>query len=330
MRRARVATSGDRAGGMGGEVAKGGKAVIYAALAGNAAIAVTKFAAAGYTGSSAMLSEAVHSVVDTGNQGLLLLGIARSKRPADREHPFGYGMEVYFWAFVVAILIFGLGSGISFYEGFSQLADPHPVTNYFVNYAVLGLAMVFEGVAWTMAWREFNRIRGNRSILTEVRRSKDPTVFTVLFEDSAAMLGLVVAFVGLLASQYLGLAWADAAASIGIGVILALTAAGLAYETKSLLTGEAAVPGTVEAIRLMALGEPAVRGVNELRSVHFGPEDILANISLDFVDGTDLAEVERTVSRLEGRIKERFPAISTVFIEVQAQEHHLAVRPADG
>jgi cation diffusion facilitator family transporter len=309
-------------------VAKGGKTVIYAALAGNAAIAVTKFLAAGYTGSSAMLSEAVHSVVDTGNQGLLLLGIARSKRPADREHPFGYGMEVYFWAFVVAILIFGLGAGISFYEGFSQFADPHPVTNYLVNYAVLGAAMVFEGVAWTMALREFNRVRGSRSILTEVRRSKDPTVFTVLFEDSAAMLGLTVAFAGLLASQFLGLAWADAAASIGIGIILALAAAGLAYETKSLLTGEAAVPATVDTIRRMALSEPAVRGVNELRSVHFGPESILANISLDFADGTDLAEVERTVSRLERRIKERFPEISNVFVEVQAREHHLAARPA--
>ena len=311
-------------------MAKGGKTVIYAALAGNAAIAVTKFVAAGYTGSSAMLSEAVHSVVDTGNQGLLLLGIARSKRPADREHPFGYGMEVYFWAFVVAILIFGLGSGISFYEGFSQLSDPHPISNYLVNYAVLGFAMLFEGAAWTMAFREFNRVRGNRSILTAVRRSKDPTVFTVLFEDSAAMLGLVVAFVGLLASQFLGLVWADAAASIGIGVILALTAMGLAYETKSLLTGESAAQGTVEAIRLMALSEPAVRGVNELRSVHFGPESILANISLDFCDGTGLDEVESTVTRLERRIKERFPAISNIFVEVQAQEHHLAARAAEG
>lgn len=310
-------------------MAAGGKTVIYAALAGNAAIAVTKFVAAAYTGSSAMLSEAVHSVVDTGNQGLLLLGIARSKRPPDAEHPFGYGMEVYFWAFVVAILIFGLGAGISFYEGIAQLRDPHPVTNYVVNYVVLGLAMVFEGFAWTMAWREFNRVRGGSGILTEVRRSKDPTVFTVLFEDSAAMLGLVVAFVGLLASQFLGLVWADGAASIGIGAILTLTAMGLAYETKSLLTGESAAPSTVEAIRLMALSEPAVRSVNELRSVHFGPDDILANISLDFVDGTDLAEIERTVARIEWRIKEHFPAIAKIFVEVQAREHHIAARSAD-
>ncbi len=309
-------------------MAAGGKTVIYAALAGNAAIAATKFGAAAYTGSSAMLSEAVHSLVDTGNQGLLLFGIARSKRPPDAEHPFGYGMEVYFWAFVVAILIFGLGAGISVYEGIAQLRDPHPVTNYLVNYLVLGVALIFEGVAWTIALRHFNRMRGRRSLLSEVLRSKDPTVFTVLFEDTAALLGLLVAFAGLLASQFLGVWWSDGAASIGIGVILAVTALGLAYETKSLLTGEAAATGTVEAIRRMALAEPAVRGINELRSVHFGPDDILANISLDFCDGTDLAEVERTVTRLERRIKERFPAIANVFVEVQAREQHAVAQPA--
>ena len=275
-----------------------------------------------------MLSEAVHSLVDTGNQGLLLFGIARSKRPPDAEHPFGYGMEVYFWAFVVAILIFGLGAGISVYEGIAQLRDPQPVTSYLVNYLVLGAALIFEGVAWTIALRHFNRMRGRRSLLCEVRRSKDPSVFTVLFEDTAAMLGLLVAFAGLLASQFLGVWWSDGAASIGIGIILALAALGLAYETKSLLTGEAAATGTVEAIRRMALSEPAVRGINELRSVHFGPDDILANISLDLCDGTDLAEVERTVSRLERRIKERFPAIANVFVEVQAREQHAVAKPA--
>ncbi len=300
----------------------GSKRVIYAALGGNALIAVTKFAAGSYTGSSAMLSEAVHSLVDTGNQGLLLLGIARSRRPADAEHPFGYGMELYFWAFVVAILIFGLGAGISFYEGITKLADPHPVSSFLVNYVVLAAAMVFEGVAWTIAFREFNRVRGERGVLEEVRRSKDPTVFTVLFEDSAAMLGLIAAFVGLLATQFLHLAWADAAASLVIGLILALTALGLAYETKSLLTGEAASPQTVAAIRRMALAEPSVRAVNELRTVHFGPNAILANISLDFDDRTRLGDIERTVTRLERQIKQRFPAITRVFIEAQAREHH--------
>jgi cation diffusion facilitator family transporter len=285
----------------------GSTRVIYAALAGNALIAATKFAAATYTGSSAMLSEAIHSLVDTGNQGLLLLGIARSRRPADKEHPFGYGMELYFWAFVVAILIFGLGAGISFYEGVTRLADPHPVSSFGINYAVLAAAMVFEGAAWLVAFHEFNQVRGERGFLEEVRRSKDPTVFTVLFEDSAAMLGLVAAFIGLLATQFLHLEWADAAASIVIGIILALTAIGLAYETKGLLTGEAASPS---------------RAVNELRTVHFGPHDILATISLDFDDRSGLRDIEHTVTRLERQIKERFPAITRVFIEAQAREHH--------
>jgi len=309
----------------------GSTRVIYAALAGNSLIAATKFAAGAYTGSSAMLSEAIHSLVDTGNQGLLLLGIARSRRPADKDHPFGYGMELFFWAFVVAILIFGLGAGISFFEGITKLADPHPVTSFPVNYAVLAAAMVFEGSAWLVAFHEFNRVRGASGFIEEVRRSKDPTVFTVLFEDSAALLGLVAAFIGLLATQFLHLEWADAAASIVISVILAVTAIGLAYETKSLLTGEAASASTVKGIREMALAEPAVRAVNELRTVHFGPHDILATISLDFDDRSKLDEIERTVTRLERQIKDRFPNISRVFIEVQAREHHeTAAKQGDG
>ncbi len=310
-------------------MAAGSKTVIYAALVGNGLIAIMKFAASAYTGSSAMLSEAVHSVVDTGNQGLLLLGIARSKRPPDDQHPFGYGQELYFWAFVVAILIFGLGSGISFYEGITKLADPHPVSSFLVNYIVLGLAIVFEGVAWTIAFREFNRIRGRRSFVAEIRRSKDPTVFTVLFEDTAAMLGLLAAFAGLLAVQFLGLVWADAAASLAIGVILAVTAGLLAFETKGLLTGEAASTATVEAIRRMAAAEPAVRSVNELRTVHFGPDGILTTISLDFEDSSDLGTVEETVTRLERRIRDEFPAIGRVFVEAQAREQHRAIERED-
>ena len=300
----------------------GSTTVIYAALVGNALIATTKFAAGTYTGSSAMLSEAIHSLVDTGNQGLLLFGIARARRPADEAHPFGYGMELYFWAFVVAILIFGLGAGISFYEGFHKLAEPTPVTNFGVNYAVLAIAMVFEGAAWMVAFRAFNHARGNHGFLEEVRRSKDPTVFTVLFEDSAAMLGLAAATLGLLAVQFLHLEWADAGASIVIGVILSLTALGLAYETKGLLTGEAASAATVKAVREMAMAEPMVRALNELRTVHFGPNDILATLSLDFEDRSSLDDIEQTVARLERQIKETFPDITRVFLEVQAREHH--------
>lgn len=300
----------------------GSRIVVYAALAGNSAIAVTKFLAAFYTGSSAMLSEAIHSVVDTGNQGLILLGLSRSKRPADETHPFGYGMEIYFWSFVVAILIFGVGAGVSFFEGVNKLLEPHPVSSFTANYAVIGLAIVFEGISWMVGLREFNRTRGNAGLIDAVRRSKDPTVFTVLFEDTAALLGLVAALAGLLAVQFLHYEWADGAASVAISVILALTAAGLAFETKGLLTGESASGSTVREIRRMAEAKPPVVGINELRTVHFGPRDILVTVSLDFADGTSLEEVEQTVSKLEQEVRGRFPGIKQIFIETQAREHH--------
>ncbi len=296
----------------------GSKKIIFAALACNTLIAVTKFGAAFYTGSSAMLSEAVHSVVDTGNQGLLLLGIKRARRPADDAHPFGYGLELYFWSFVVAILIFGLGAGISFYEGIIKLFDPHPVSSFLVSYLVLGMALLFEGVAWTMAFREMNRRRGKTSLFLAVRRSKDPTVFTVLFEDTAAVLGLLAALAGLLATQFLGWEWADAAASIVIGLILAATATGLAMETKSLLTGEAASETTVAAIRTMAMDRPEVAGIDVLKTLHFGPRDILLTLRLEFRAGSDLATVDAAVAALKRRIIERFPTINQVFIETRA------------
>ena len=194
-------------------MAGGSKKVIYAALAGNSLIAVTKFVAAGLTGSSAMLSEAVHSVVDTGNQGLLRYGLARSRRPADEEHPFGHGPELYFWAFVVAILIFGLGAGISFYEGLAKISDPHPITNPVINYVVLAVAIVFELGAWLVAFREFRKVQGRATLLTAVRRSKDPALFTVLFEDTAAMLGLLFALAGIALADWLDMPWLDGAAS---------------------------------------------------------------------------------------------------------------------
>ena len=200
------------------------KKVIYAALAGNGAIAVTKFFAAFWTGSSAMLSEAIHSVVDTGNQGLLLYGLKKSNQPADAHHPFGYGMELYFWTFVVAILIFAVGSGISIYEGISKLFTPHTIRNPMINYVVLAIAMVFEGAAWWVAFKAFRISKGRLGYLAAVRQSKDPTIFTVLFEDSAAMLGLVVAFIGIALSQALNMPSLDAVASIVIGVMVPVNA----------------------------------------------------------------------------------------------------------
>ncbi|CTQ53738.1 Ferrous-iron efflux pump FieF [Roseibium album] len=300
----------------------GSKKVIYAALVGNSLIAVTKFAAAAYTGSSAMLSEGIHSLVDTGNQGLLLYGLKRSKQPADKRHPFGYGAELYFWSFVVAILIFAVGSGVSIYEGIQKVLHPHPVSSPYIAYIVLGCAMVFEAVAWWIAYKEFNQARGKKSVFAAVRDSKDPTVFTVLFEDSAAMLGLVVAFLGLLGVQYLGLAWLDGAASILIGVILAGTAALLAYETKGLLIGEGASPEVLVKIGSIISATPAISNLNEIRTLHRGPQDILLALSVDFIDEITAGTVEETIYSLERTIKMEMPAVTRLFIEVQAKEHH--------
>lgn len=304
--------------------AHGSRKVVLAALAGNSLIAITKFFAAAYTGSSAMLSEAIHSVVDTGNQGLLLFGLTRSERPADDQHPFGYGMELYFWAFVVAILLFAIGAGVSIYEGIQKLIEHHPMTSPHINYIVLALAMVFEGWAWWIAYKEFNRTRGKQSIISAVRRSKDPAVFTVLFEDTAALLGLCVAFFGVLFADVYGWLWADGAASIVIGCILATAAWILAQETKGLLIGEAASPELAEGVRELVGRHRAICNINELRTMHMGPKDVLLAISLDFHDNLTAGAVESTNTQLEQAIKRNFPEVTRLFIEVQSEKDHLA------
>ena len=306
------------------------KKVIYAAFFGNLLIAITKFAAATYTGSSAMLSEGIHSMVDTGNQVLLLHGLRKSSRPADERHPFGYGMELYFWAFVVAIMIFAVGAGISIYEGVIRVLDPHPIESPIVNYVVLGLAMIFEGYALSVAVQAFRRVKGKRGIFEAVRVSKDPTIFTVLFEDTAAMLGLVAAFVGIALGQALDIPELDGVASLVIGAILAVTAVMLAYESKGLLVGEAAMPGVVKGIRRIANGQDEVERTNEVLTMHLGPKDVLVNLSLDFVKELSSGEVERAVSRIERRIKESYPDVTRVFVEAQSRYgHDRAKREAD-
>ena len=298
--------------------AKSSKKAIYAALAGNGMIALTKFFASAYTGSSAMFSEAIHSVVDTGNQILLLYGIKRSERPADKTHPFGYGMEVYFWSFVVAILLFGLGSGVSIYEGFSKIQNPHPVTNPFVNYIVIGFAIIFETIAFSVAYRELRKTKGSQSLIKAIRTSKDPTIFTVLFEDFAALLGLMVAGLAIYLGEVLNLPILDGIASVIIGLILALTASLLAFECKGLLCGEAANDQIVAGIKDIVKGEKDVLYINEILTMHLGPQDILLNISLDFKDAMSSGNVETTISELETSIKSKFPEIKRVFIEAQS------------
>lgn len=300
------------------------KKVIYAALLGNSMIAVSKFVAASVTGSSAMLSEGIHSVVDSGNQLLLLWGLKVSNKKPDQDHPFGYGMELYFWTFVVAILIFAIGSGISLYEGIKHFQHPEPISSPWWNYGVLIFGMLFEGWALSVAYKEFNKMRGDTPILKAIRRSKDPTVFTVLFEDSAAMLGLLIALAGVAGSHLLGLHYLDGLASIGIGIVLAVVAITLAIESKGLLIGEGAAPETVASIRSCMVEDPRIKSVNELLTMHLSPQDILVNASIDFVDGLAAEEVEAAVSTFERQIKAKHPDVQRIFIEAQSLSGHLA------
>jgi cation diffusion facilitator family transporter len=298
-------------------MASGSKKVIIAALIGNSLISITKFGAAAMTGSSAMLSEGIHSLVDTGNQILLLYGLKQAAKPADADFPFGYGKEIYFWSFIVAILIFALGGGISIYEGIKHLQHPEPISNPLINYIVLGLAMIFEGAAWFFAFKEFTKVKGKWGYLEAIQRAKDPSIFVVLFEDSAAMLGLAVAFIGIALSQYTGILLFDGLASILIGLILVGTAIWLAYETKGLLIGESANQSVIKGIRDTLQAESGIEHVNEILTMHMGPDFILANISVDFDDKMKADEIEKTVAAIDGSIKSQYPQIKRIFIEAE-------------
>lgn len=297
----------------------GSKKVIYAALAGNLLIALTKFAAAGITGSSAMLSEGVHSLVDTGNSLLLLYGIRRAARPPDVVHPFGHGRELYFWSLIVALLVFALGAGVSFYEGVLHILSPEPVTTPIVNYVVLGLSFLFEGGSWFVALKEFRRTKGRLGYFAAVRQSKDPSVYTVLFEDSAALLGLVVAFVGISAAQIFGIPELDGAASLGIAAILGATAIFLAREAKGLLMGEPALPDVQLAARTIAEADPDVQRVNGVLTVHLGPEEIVAALSIEFEDRLTAPEIEACVERIEARLRSERPQFVALFVKPQTK-----------
>jgi cation diffusion facilitator family transporter len=309
----------------------GSKLVIYAALVGNLLIAATKFVAAFFTGSSAMLSEGVHSLVDTGNGALLLYGLNRAARPADETHPFGHGRELYFWAFIVALLVFALGAGVSFYEGVVHILEPEPIRNVTVTYVVLGLSILFEGISWAVALKEFRTSKGKLGYFEAVRRSKDPSVFTVLFEDTAALLGLFIALAGIAASQMLDIPELDGVASIGISLVLAAAAILLARESKGLLMGEAADPQQQATILAIASADPSVRGANGVITVHLGPTQIVAGLSLEFEDAATAPEIEACVLRLEAAVKEAIPEVVGLFVKPQtpATWHERRARLAD-
>jgi len=296
----------------------GSKTVIYAALAGNFLIAATKFVAAWFTGSSAMLSEGVHSLVDTGNGGLLLYGLHRAAKPADRNHPLGHGREIYFWSFVVALLVFALGAGVSFYEGVTHIQNPEEIRNPTVNFVVLGLSILFEGSSWLVALREFRKTKGNAGYLEAVRKSKDPSVFSVLFEDSAALLGLIIAIAGVAGAYILRMPELDGVASIGISLVLAGTAIFLARETKGLLMGEPASPEVQARVLAIAQAEPAVSRVNDLLTVHMGPSQIVVGLSAEFEDRLTTPEIEACIERLAATLRKEVPEIIAVFTTPQA------------
>jgi len=291
---------------------------VYGAIGANIAIAATKFAVAAITGSSAMLSEGFHSAVDSGNGVLLLIGTHLSERPATAEHPFGHGKELFFWSLIVAVLIFGLGGGLSIFEGVQHILEPEPIRDAHWNYIVLAAAALFEGISFTIALRVFLRDKGDRPFWRALRTSKDPTTYTVLAEDFAALTGLAVATVGIALSQHFDLPEADGAASIIIGVILAGVAVVLIYEARGLLVGEGIRADTAAAIRELLSRHPLVRHVGPLLSMYIGPEEVLLTTDVEFDPNASSGEVAAAVRGFEHEIRQRFDKITRIYIEAQA------------
>lgn len=296
------------------------KKVVYAALAGNLAIAVTKFVAAAFTGSSAMLSEGVHSLVDTINELLLLYGMRRATKRPDADHPFGYGRELYFWSFIVALLVFALGAGVSIYEGVSHVLSPEPIQKPFINYLVLVASFAFEGTTWWIALKAFRADKGKQGYFEAFRNSKDASTFTVLFEDSAALVGLLIALLGIAAAQALAMPQLDGAASIGIGIVLTVSSALLARETKGLLIGEAAHPQLTRSILRIAAADPAILAANGVLTTQMGPDHVVAALSAEFHDTLTTMQIEASVNRIEAAIKATHPTVSVLFVKPQTAD----------
>jgi cation diffusion facilitator family transporter len=296
------------------------KIVVYAALLGNLAIALVKFVAAYITNSSAMLSEAVHSVVDTLNEILLLYGLKKSQQPANYHHPFGYGRESYFWAFIVALLVFALGAVVSIYQGIQHIRHPEVIQSPLVNYVVLGFALLCEGTSWFIALKTFKKTKGQMGYFEAFRRSKDPTTFTVLFEDSAALIGLIIALLGIFCAQQFNLPVLDGVASVLIGVVLAISALLLARETKGLLMGETADPKLRHNVLKIAQEDPAVYSANGVLTEQMGAHQVIASLSLEFKDSLTSDDIEACVNRIEAKIKSIHPEIVALFVKPQTQQ----------
>lgn len=293
------------------------KLPIYAAIAANVGIAISKFIAAAFTGSSAMLSEGIHSLVDTGNGFLILLGIKKSKEKPDEMHPFGRGKSLYFYTLIVAILIFAIGGGMSFYEGITHIQHPEPLTDPTWNYIVLAAAMIFEGSALAISIKNFPKRRGGQSLWQAIKVSKDPSSFAVILEDAAALIGLVIALLGVFLGHQFNNPYFDGGASILIGILLAVMAILLARESKGLLLGESALPYIVKGVAQIVAEDNNIRSAGRPMTMHFGPNEILLALDVNFSRGLSATEVEKTIATLEKRISQQYPAINRIYIEAK-------------
>ncbi len=291
---------------------------VYGALAANIAIAVLKFIAAAFTGSSAMLSEGIHSTVDSANQLLLLLGIHRSKMPPDRAHPFGHGKEIYFWSLIVSILIFGLGGGMSIFEGIKHIQHPEEISNIMWSYAVLCGAFLFEGTSFIIAVRNLNKNKGIKgSFYKRLRISKDPKIFVVIFEDGAALGGLLIALAGVFIGSHYDLPLADGIASILIGLLLAYVAVLLTIESRNLLIGESVQSHITDDIMKLVMEDKNVETLNRPLTMHMAPEDVLLALDVQFVRNLGSSELSATIKRLETSISKNHPEIKRIYIEAR-------------
>jgi cation diffusion facilitator family transporter len=300
----------------------GSRAVVWVALAGNLLVAATKAGAAAFTGSSAMLSEAIHSFVDTGNEVLLLYGMRRARRRADRDHPAGYGRELYFWSFVVALLVFALGAGVSLVQGVQRVRNPQPIENPLVSEIVLAASFLFEGWSWVVSVRQFSKAKGGLGWYEAFVRSKDPPLFMVLFEDSAALAGIVIAAAGTVLSAHLDMPRADGIASILIGLVLACTSTLLARESKSLLIGERADSDLVKSILAIANAACGPSRANGVLTIHLAPDQVMAAMSFEFDDALTAPRIEQLIADIERRIHDAHPEVTSLFIKPQSPQQY--------
>jgi len=302
----------------------GSRRAVWAALVGNLLVASTKAGAAAFTGSSAMLSEAVHSFVDTGNEVLLLYGMRVARKRADRDHPAGYGRELYFWSFIVALLVFALGAGVSILQGVHRLRNPQPIADAYISEIVLAASFLFEGWSWLVSVREFQKVKGDLGWYQAFVKSKDPPLFMVVFEDSAALIGIVIAAAGTVAADRLGIAWADGAASILIGLVLACTSTLLARESKSLLIGEKADSALIRSMLQIANAACGRSRANGVLTIQMAPDQIMAAMSFEFDDALTAPQIEQMVADIERRIHAAHPEVTSLFVKPQNPEQYSA------